>query len=246
MLSEQDKERFNRQIILPEFGEEAQQRLQQASVMVVGVGGLGSVVGLYLVAAGVGKVGLADNDRVSLSNLQRQILYRENEVGKPKTAMAKQSLAALNSNTKILTFDLMITEANAAEIFSDFDIIIDCTDNFKSRYVINDACVGLGKPFVYGSVSGYCGQVAVFNQDANAATYRCLFPCRRQLQTMTNPNMGVLGVLPAMIASLQVNEAIKFITGNPNGLRNQLLLVNMLTNDFQTISIEPLRHPNDE
>ncbi|MDR1846666.1 MAG: HesA/MoeB/ThiF family protein [Bacteroidales bacterium] len=246
MLTANEIERYQRQIILPQFGEEAQEKLKTASVLIVGVGGLGSVASLYLVAAGVGKVGLVDNDVVSLTNLQRQILYRENEIGKGKTGLAKETLNRLNSNVKIEIYPCMLTKENADVIFKDFDIIIDCTDNFKSRFIINDACVALGKPFVYGSISAYSGQVAVFNQNENAATYRCLFPCECQIADMENPNKGVMGVLPAITASIEVNEALKLITGVGKGLYNRLLLINIFNNEFQTLDIEPLRNRNNE
>ena len=241
MLTENERERYQRQIILPQFGEKAQQDLKAASVLVVGLGGLGSIASLYLVAAGVGKVGLMDNDCISLSNLQRQILYRQDEVGKLKTDVAKESLARLNSDVELSIFPTLLTETNACEIFADFDIIIDCTDNFKARFVINDACVALNKPFVYGSISGYSGQVAVFNQDPKAITYRCLYPCDKQMKEMENPNSGVMGVLPAITASIEVNEALKLITKTGKGLYNQLLLVNIFTNEYTTLDIEPLR-----
>ncbi|MDR0790895.1 MAG: HesA/MoeB/ThiF family protein [Bacteroidales bacterium] len=241
MLTENEQERYQRQIILPQFGEQAQENLKAASVLVVGLGGLGSVASLYLVAAGVGKVGLLDNDVVSLTNLQRQILYREDEVGKSKTERANESLKRLNSNVELPIFPVLLTNENAREVFADFDIIIDCTDNFKTRFVINDACVALGKPFVYGSISGYSGQVAVFNQDPKAVTYRCLYPCCKQMETMGNPNKGVMGVLPAITASIEVNETLKLITKVGKGLYNQLLLINIFTNEYTTLDIEPLR-----
>ncbi|MDR1725694.1 MAG: HesA/MoeB/ThiF family protein [Bacteroidales bacterium] len=241
MLSKNEKERYQRQIILPQFGEVAQEKLKNASVLVAGVGGLGSVASLYLVAAGVGKVGLTDNDEVSLTNLQRQILYREDEIGQSKSALAAQTLKKLNSNVEIIPYFTFLNKENAQKIFADYDIIIDCTDNFKARYIINDACVALKKPFVYGSISGYSGQVAVFNQNEKAATYRCLYPCCKQIMEMENPNKGVMGVLPAITASIEVNEALKLITGVGKGLYNQLLLINIFNNEYKTLDIEPLR-----
>ncbi len=160
-------ERYNRQIILPELGEEGQQRIQRAKVLIVGVGGLGSPVALYLTGAGVGIIGLMDDDVVSISNLQRQILYSEAEVGMPKAIQAKKRLEALNSSIQINAYPNRLTTENAAGIISQYDIVVDGCDNFATRYLINDTCVQLGKIYVYGAIRAFDGQVSVFNYQAD-------------------------------------------------------------------------------
>ena len=168
-------ERYNRQIILPELGEEGQQRIQRAKVLIVGVGGLGSPVSLYLTGAGVGTIGLMDDDVVSISNLQRQILYSEAEVGMPKAIQAKKRLEALNSSIQINAYPNRLTTENAAGIISQYDIVVDGCDNFATRYLINDTCVQLGKIYVYGAIRAFDGQVSVFNYQGGP-DYRHFFP----------------------------------------------------------------------
>ena len=239
MLTKEELDRYNRQIILPSFGEEAQEKLKLSSALVVGVGGLGSVSSLYMVASGIGRIGLIDNDIVSISNLQRQILYREDEVGMKKAERAKETLNRLNSNVKIQTYTCFLTKENAIDIMKEYDIIIDATDNFKTRYLINDVCVGLGKPFVYGSIQSYTGQVSVFNLTKDSCTYRDLFPNSEELSLKENTNKGVMGVLPSITASLQTNEAIKIITNTGEILDNKLLTFSILTNEFNTLNLTP-------
>ena len=239
MLTQEEKERYNRQIILPDFGQEAQEKIKLSSVLIVGVGGLGSVSSLYLVASGIGRIGLVDNDVVSISNLQRQILYREDEVGMMKVERAKETLNRLNSNVEIQTYSCFLTEENAIDIMKDYDIIIDGTDNFKARYLINDVCVGLGKPYVYGSIQSYTGQVSVFNLTKASCTYRDLFPNSEELSLKENTNKGVMGVLPSIAASIQTNEAIKIITNTGEILDNKLLTFSILTNEFNTLNLTP-------
>lgn len=246
MLSKEELDRYNRQIILPEFGVLAQEKLRKASALVIGVGGLGSIASLYLVASGFGRVGLVDNDIVSISNLQRQILYRETEIGEPKTERAKDTLSKLNSSVKIETYPCFLTEENAISIIKDYDIIIDGTDNFKTRYLINDVCVGLGKPFVYGSIQSYSGQVSVFNVNENSCNYRDLFPNAEELSLKENTNKGVMGVLPSITASLQVNEAIKIITSTGEPLINQLLSFNISNNQFITLDLTPTQKAKED
>src|SRR5574344_1734888 len=191
MLTKEELDRYNRQIILPEFGIDAQEKMKRASVLIIGVGGLGSVSSTYLVASGIGKIGLVDNDVVSISNLQRQVLYREDELGLSKVEQAKETLERLNSNVEIITYKTFLTSENAISIIKDYDIIIDGTDNFKARYLINDVCVGLGKPFVYASIGDYYGQVAVFNFNNKSSCYRDLFPNYDELHNRENKNKGV-------------------------------------------------------
>lgn len=224
-----DFSRYQRQIILPDFGEEGQQKLLNASVLVVGVGGLGSVAALYLTAAGVGTIGLMDADTVALHNLQRQVLYREDEVGQPKVEMAVSTLERLNSQVKIVPYPFFLSPENASDIIKDYDIIIDCTDNYPARYLINDTCVTLGKPFIYGSIGDTKGQLAVFNYQTPSANYRTLYPNEKELIAQGNINRGVMGVLPSVIASLQVNEVVKMITGTGKVLKDTLFMIDLAT-----------------
>lgn len=179
-------ERYNRQIILPELGEEGQQHIQRAKVLIVGVGGLGSPVALYLTGAGVGTIGLMDDDVVSISNLQRQILYSEAEVGMPKAIQAKKRLEALNSSIQINAYPNRLTTENAAGIISQYDIVVDGCDNFATRYLINDTCVQLGKIYVYGAIRAFDGQVSVFNYQGGP-DYRHFFPDEDEMLSMPHP-----------------------------------------------------------
>ena len=224
-----DFSRYQRQIILPDFGEEGQQKLLNASVLVVGVGGLGSVAALYLTAAGVGTIGLMDADTVALHNLQRQVLYREDEIGESKVEKAVNTLGRLNSQVKIVPYPFFLTPENASDIIKDYDIIIDCTDNYPTRYLINDTCVTLGKPFIYGSIGDTKGQLAVFNYQSPSANYRTLYPNEKELVAQGNINRGVMGVLPSVIASLQVNEVVKMITGTGKVLKDTLFMIDLAT-----------------
>ncbi|MDD4045447.1 MAG: HesA/MoeB/ThiF family protein, partial [Bacteroidales bacterium] len=185
-------ERYLRQTMLSEIGEEGQRLIGKASVLLVGVGGLGSVISQYLVAAGIGEIGLVDADTVSLHNLQRQILYREPQIGLPKALTAKQSLQKLNSEVNIEAYNVKFTKTNALSLAENYDIIIDGTDNYTTRYLLNDVCVGLDKPLVYGAISEFYGQVSVFNYQGGA-TYRCLYPQAEEEQTTP---VGVFGMLP--------------------------------------------------
>ena len=230
-LTDKEIERYNRQIILPDFGEEAQTKLKTAKVLVVGIGGLGSVASLYLTAAGFGTVGIMDDDTVAVHNLQRQILYREDEVGQSKAQRAEETLHRLNSNVNLVTYNHRLTPENAAEIISNYDLVLDCTDNYAARYLINDTCVKLGKPFIYGTIGDTKGQLALFNYLQPAANYRTLYPNQAALEAQGNRNKGVMGVLPAVIASLQVNEAVKIVTGVGSPLKDTLFMIDLLTND---------------
>lgn len=230
-LTDKELERYNRQIILPDFGEEAQSKLKAAKVLVVGLGGLGSIASLYLTAAGFGTIGLMDDDTVAIHNLQRQILYRENEVGQPKTQRAEETLHRLNSNVKLEAYNHRLTPENAEKIIVSYDLVLDCTDNYAARYLINDSCVKLGKPFIYGTIGDTKGQLAVFNYLPPAANYRTLYPNQEALEAQGNRNKGVMGVLPAVIASLQVNEAVKITTGVGKPLKDTLFMIDLLTNE---------------
>jgi adenylyltransferase/sulfurtransferase len=231
-------ERYFRQTMLPDFGEEGQKKIAGASVLVVGVGGLGSAICTYLTAAGIGKLKMIDADVVALHNLQRQVLYRENQIGKSKVLKATEQLRLLNSTVEIEAVDAVFGENNAVNLVKEVDIVIDATDNFKSRYLINDVCVGLDKPFVYGAICEYRGQLAVFNYQ-KGATYRCLFPDEQEVVNSQKQVVGGLGVLPAVIGSLQANEVIKLITQCGTVLADKLFCINLQHNQMQTVSISP-------
>lgn len=230
MLSKEETERYSRQIMLPEIGLEGQQRMKDAKVLVIGVGGLGCPVLQYLAAAGVGTIGIVDDDIVSVSNLQRQILYTSDDIGKPKAVTAAGKIALLNPSIKAVIHHVRLNETNAAEIIGQYDIIVDGSDNFPTRYLVNDACVELDKPLVFGSVLKFEGQVAVLNYN-NGPTYRCIFPDAPE----DSPNcgeIGVIGVLPGIVGMLQANEVIKIITGAGEVLSGKLLIIDALTMRF--------------
>ena len=236
-------ERYNRQILLKEFGESAQQKLSEAKVLVIGAGGLGCPALQYLVAAGIGTIGIVDDDIVALTNLDRQPLYTMNDIGMSKAEVAAQRLQQLNPDIDLLVYNERLTTSNTVEIFTGFDIIIDGTDNFATRYLVNDACVLLGKSLVYGSVSRFEGQVAVFNVQQSeknlSANYRDIFPePPRENEVLNCAEAGVLGVLPGIIGSMQASETIKLITGIGKPLINTLLIYNALNNQSYEILIE--------
>ena len=235
ILSEQEKERYARHIILDGVGETGQQKLKKARVLIVGVGGLGSPLSLYLAAAGVGTLGLVDDDLVSVSNLQRQVLYSSEDVGHSKVNVAKEKLQALNPHITIRANECRLLEENALELVQDYDIIVDGCDNLFTRYLINDACVRLGKVYVYGAIREYSGQVSVFNFQGGPS-YRCLYPYSELVKNATQPQ-GVMGVLPGIVANLQGSETIKLITGVGTPLSGELMLIDLLTNMFQKVTI---------
>ena len=232
-----DFSRYQRQIILPDFGEEGQQKLRQAKVLVVGLGGLGSVAALYLTAAGVGTIGLMDADTVSLHNLQRQVLYREDEIGLPKVEMAIRTLHRLNTEVQHIEHPYFLMPENAQKTISQYDIIIDCTDNYTARYLINDTCEALGKPFIYGTIGDTKGQMAVLNYQPPCANYRTLYPNEKELVAQGNVNRGVMGVLPSVIASLQVNEVVKMITGCGPVMKDTLFMIDLNTLETHKFNI---------
>jgi adenylyltransferase/sulfurtransferase len=229
--------RYSRQLSLAEVGEHGQRRLKHGSVLIVGAGGLGSPAALYLAAAGVGRIGIADFDTVDVTNLQRQVLHDSAAVGRPKTASARARLEAINPFVDVETIDEELTSANALEIIGAYDIVVDGTDNFKTRYLTNDACVLLGKPNVYGSVLRFEGQASVF-ATRDGPCYRCLF--REPPPPGLVPNCaeaGVLGVLPGLIGTVQATEAIKLLLGVGETLAGRLLLVDALRMHFRTIRV---------
>lgn len=228
MLTKEQLLKYDRQISLPSFGEHSQEQLLKSKILVVGLGGLGSIVALYLVAAGIGQVGIMDEDKVSITNLHRQILFRLNDIDKNKVVVAKNTLQTLNTDVNIVEYPFFLNKDNCTQIISQYDIVIDATDNFASRYLINDTCCLLDKPFIYGSIGDYIGQMCVFNYKKPCATYRTLYPNENKLIHTINKK-GVIGVLPCVIASLQVNEAIKMITNIGEVCKDTLFTINLLT-----------------
>ena len=223
--------RYNRHIILPEIGLEGQQKLKLAKVLVIGAGGLGCPLLQYLAAAGVGTISIIDSDKIDESNLHRQILYSSNDVGKNKADIAAKKLSELNPFIKIIPIVSYLNSENALQLFSDFDIIIDGSDNFATRYLVNDACVILNKPFVSGSIYKFQGQISVFNYH-DGPTYRCLYPEPGEIPNCAE--IGVLGVLPGIVGCLMANETIKMIIGNGEVLSGKLLVFDSLTMQFNT------------
>lgn len=229
--------RYSRQIILPELGEEGQAKLKAAKVLVVGAGGLGCPVLQYLTAAGVGTIGVVDGDTVNVSNLQRQILYVTSDEGKLKVEAAKEKLQALNPEITIHSYPYFLTKENIMETIASYDIIVDGSDNFATRYLINDACVLTNKIHVYGALFKFDGQVSVFNYQ-NGPTYRCLFPQPPAKGEVPNcAEIGVIGVLPGIVGCFQANEVIKIITGMGEVLSGKLWLYNALQNSFDVLQI---------
>lgn len=228
-------ERYNRQIILPELGKEGQQRLQRAKVLIVGVGGLGSPIALYLTGAGVGTIGLVDDDVVSISNLQRQVLYSESEVGLSKAIQAKKRLEALNSDVQINAYPTRLTKDNAANIIHPYDIIVDGCDNFATRYLINDTCVQQGKIYVYGAIHAFDGQVSVFNYQGGP-DYRHFFPDEAEMLSMPHPPKGVLGVTPGMVGCAEAAEVLKIIGGYGEVLSGKLWTIDLKTMETHLIA----------
>lgn len=235
-MTSEELNKYNRQIILPEIGLSGQQKLKQAKVLVIGAGGLGCPALQYLVAAGVGYIGIIDDDKVDESNLQRQILYNADDIGKPKPLVAVERLKKQNPFCQFITYLRRLTASNALEILADYEIIVDGSDNFPTRYLVNDACVILNKPMVFGSVFKFEGQAAVFNFNGGA-TYRCLYPQPPHAEETPNcSEIGVLGVLPGIVGLLQANEVIKMITGIGEVLSNKLLRFDALQMSFETFS----------
>ncbi len=236
-LSTDEILRYSRHLILPDVGVEGQRRLKAARVLVVGAGGLGSPLALYLAAAGVGHLGLVDFDTVDLTNLQRQILYGTADVGRPKLVSARERIADTNPHVHLETYEARLTSANALEILRGYDLVVDGTDNFATRYLVNDACVLLGIPNVYGSIFRFEGQASVF-ATAGGPCYRCLY--REPPPPGLVPSCaegGVLGVLPGLIGVVQATEAIKLILGVGKPLIGRLLLVDALGMEFRTVRL---------
>jgi len=238
-LSKEEYERYSRHIILPEVGLEGQKKLKAAKVLCIGTGGLGSPLLLYLAAAGIGRIGIVDFDVVDASNLHRQIIHGTSSVGKPKIESARQRILEINPNCQIDLYETRLSSANALDIFAPYDIVVDGTDNFPTRYLVNDACVITGKPNVYGSIFRFEGQATVFNY-ADGPNYRDLYP------DPPPPGMvpscaegGVLGVLCGIIGTIQATETIKIILGQGTTLSGRLLLYDALQMKFRELKLRP-------
>ena len=240
MLTPDELQRYSRHLLIPGFGIEGQQRLKAARVLVVGCGGLGSPALLYLAAAGVGTLGIIDHDVVDISNLQRQILYDTASVGKPKIAEAAKRLRALNPHVRVEPHHGQLTAQNALELFAQYDLIVDGSDNFPTRYLVNDACEILNKPFVYGAIYRFEGQVAIFNYQ-NGPSYRDLFAAPPPPDLAPNcAEAGVLGVLPGIVGAIQASEAIKLLAQIGEPLTGRLFVVDALTLTTRIVRVPKL------
>lgn len=236
--------RYKRQTTLKEFGEHGQKKLSQAKVLVVGAGGLGCPVLQYLTAAGVGTIGIVDHDIISLHNLHRQVLYSTDDVGLDKASRAAEILSAMNPEIDLKVHSLLLTTNNAADIISQYDLVVDGTDNFATRYMINDCCVLLGKTLVYGAISKFEGQIAVFNfrkaDGSLTSNYRDIFPVPPEENEIENCEQGgVIGILPGIIGSMMANEVIKMITGIGHIASDELVTYNSLSSELYTFQIAP-------
>lgn len=221
-------DRYQRQIILPEIGETGQKKLRNAKVLLVGVGGLGSPIALYLAGAGIGTLGLIDDDEVSITNLQRQVLYSETELGKKKALCAAERIRNLNSDVTVNAYPCRLTPENAEEIISGYDLVVDGCDNFATRYLIGDTCTGQGKPYIYGAIRDFDGQVSVFSYRGGPA-YRDLYPDETEMLAMPLPPKGVMGVTPAVVGSVEAAETIKIICGFGEILSGKLWTIDLRT-----------------
>jgi adenylyltransferase/sulfurtransferase len=236
-LTNEEIARYSRHLILPEVGYEGQQKLKAAKVLCVGTGGLGAPLALYLAAAGVGTLGLVDFDIVDASNLQRQVIHSTATVGMLKVDSAERMLKGLNPNLNVVKYNAMLTSANALEIFKDFDIIADGTDNFQTRYLVNDACVLTGKPNAYGSIFRFEGQASLFATEAGPC-YRCLYPEPPPPGLVPScAEGGVLGILPGLVGIIQATEVIKYILGIGESLAGRLLLIDALGMHFRQLKL---------
>ena len=236
-LTTEDLQRYNRHIILPEIGIEGQQKLKNAKVLLIGTGGLGSPLALYLAASGIGTIGLVDFDTVDISNLQRQVIHETNDVGKPKLESASRRLLAINPHLKLNLYNERLTRLNALDVIEQYDVVADGTDNFATRYLINDACVLLNKPNVFGSIRQFEGQLSVYWAEKGPC-YRCLFPDPPMPGTVPScSEAGVMGVLPGVVGTLQATEVIKLILEKGTPLIGKLLNYDALEMSFTKLSI---------
>ena len=238
-LNADEQERYQKHLTLEEIGKEGQLKLKNSSVLCVGAGGLGSSVLIYLAAAGIGKIGIVDNDHVEKSNLQRQIVHETNEIGNLKIDSAKKRIKGLNPNIEVFTFDTRITAENVLEIIQEFDVICDCSDNFGTRYLINDACLIINKPLIFGSVQGFEGQVSVFNLNKKSPNLRDLLPESPSKNDIPScAEYGVVGVATGLIGILQVNEIIKIILKKGEILDGKILIFDLLNMNMKKLHLK--------
>lgn len=235
-MEPQERKRYSRQIILPEFGLSGQEKLKNAKVLVIGAGGLGCPVLQYLTATGVGTIGIVDDDIVTITNLHRQILYSAEDIGKNKAETAKDKLSVSNPFVNFNVIPFRLNSENAVQIIADYDLVIDGSDNFPTRYLVNDVCVILDKPLVFGSILRFEGQISVFNYKGGP-TYRCLFPDEDE-DADNCSEAGVIGILPGIIGTYMANEVIKIICGIGETLSGKLMVINALTNETNIFRFE--------
>jgi len=237
MFTEQQIERYSRHIILKEVGGKGQKKLLDGKVMVIGAGGLGAPIALYLAAAGVGTIGIADADVVDLSNLQRQVIHFTPDVGKPKVESAREKMEAMNPDVTVRTYQEWISAANIARIIADYDFVIDGTDNFAAKFLINDACVMAGKPYSHGGILQFVGQTMTI-KPGESPCYRCIFPAPPPKDAIpTCSQAGVIGVLPGVIGTIQATEAIKFLIGKGELLSGHIMMYDALEMNFRKVKI---------
>ena len=227
---------YHRQTLLPEIGEEGQQKLKQAKVLIVGVGGLGCPIALYLATAGVGCLGLIDDDVVSLSNLHRQVLYDEADIEQPKAQCAVRHLQKKNSDIELTAYPMRLTKENAETLIRDYDIVVDGCDNHATRYLISDVCHRLQKPYVYAAIGAFQGQVGILCYDHDAPTYRTPFPDEEAMLSV-EAGKGVIGTTPAVVGSIAANEVLKLTVGFGEALIGKILFIDLLTLDIQKINL---------
>ncbi|MDR0828230.1 MAG: molybdopterin-synthase adenylyltransferase MoeB, partial [Desulfovibrio sp.] len=237
-LTDEEVSRYSRHLLLPEVSIDGQKRLKASRVLLVGAGGLGAPLAMYLAAAGVGTIGIVDFDFVEASNLQRQIIHSTKDIGRPKTASARDRILGLNPNVNVVTHNVNLTSENAFEILHSYDVVADGTDNFQTRYLVNDACVMLQIPNVYGSIFQFEGQATVFNAD-DGPCYRCLYPSPPPPGLVPScAEGGVVGVLPGIIGTIQACEVIKLIVGEGTSLSGRLLLFDAWRMKFRELKLE--------
>ncbi len=242
MFTEEQIERYSRHIILKEVGGKGQQKLLDGKVLIIGGGGLGSPIALYLAAAGVGTIGIADADVVELSNLQRQIAHQTKDIGVPKVLSAREKMEAMNPDVRVNTYHTWISAGNILDIINGYDFVIDGTDNFAAKFLINDACVLTGKPYSHGGILNFVGQTLTFIP-GQSACYRCIFPAPPPKDAIpTCSQVGVLGVLPGVIGTMQATEALKYLLGIGKLLSGRLLVYDALAMTFRTVKVR--RNPH--
>ena len=235
-LTQKEKQRYKRHLMLPQVDEAGQQKIKDSKVLVVGAGGLGCPVAMELACAGVGTIGVIDFDKVDISNLQRQLVYTESDIGKSKVRTVKNRLEQMNSEVKVVAIEDKLDVSNATEIFEKYDIIVDATDNFDTRYIISDTCVKLGKPHIYGAIYEFYGQVAVLGEDGPCL--RCLNPePPKQGEVVEAKDVGVFGAIPGVIGSLQACEVLKLIIGAGRTLKGRMIFIDMLNMTFDEVEI---------